>query len=61
MAGMLAQVKGYKPGIPTKMDTTMAAIIAKVQMDKIQMYIEAGKTEGARLAAVIMLATCEGG
>jgi len=49
IAGMLEHVKSYKPGIPTEMDTTMGAIISKAQLDKIQMYIEAGKKEGATL------------
>ena len=49
IAGMLEHVKSYKPGIPTEMDTTMGAIISKAALDKMQMYIEAGKKEGASL------------
>lgn len=49
IAGMLAHVKTFKPGIPTEMDTTMGAIISKPTLDKIQMYVEAGKKEGASL------------
>lgn len=50
LAGMLEAIKSYKPGIPTKMETTMGAIISKAQLDKIMGYIELGKKEGATLA-----------
>ena len=49
IAGMLEHVKSYQPGIPTEMDTTMGAIISKAALDKMQMYIEVGKKEGASL------------
>jgi betaine-aldehyde dehydrogenase len=49
LAGVVAAVKHYRPGIPTEMDTTMGAIISKAQWDKIMSYIEVGKREGARL------------
>ena len=47
--GMLATIKGYRPGIPTEMETTMGAIISKAQHDKIMGYIEIAKNEGAKL------------
>ena len=50
MDGVMKQVKGYKPGIPTEPDTTMGAIVSRVQMEKILSYIEIGKKEGATLA-----------
>ena len=49
LAGMLEAIKGYKPGIPTEMETTMGAIISKAQLEKIMGYIELGKKEGATL------------
>ncbi|HEY4071848.1 MAG TPA: aldehyde dehydrogenase family protein [Herbaspirillum sp.] len=39
----------YKPGVPTDTATTMGSLISKVQFDKVLSYIEAGKSEGARL------------
>ncbi len=50
LAAMLEQVKRYKPGIPTDMETTMGAIVSKAQLDKILGYIDLGKREGAKLA-----------
>src|SRR5215469_6081507 len=44
-----AQVKRYRPGIPTDPATTMGAIISQVQHERIMGFIEAGKREGARL------------
>jgi betaine-aldehyde dehydrogenase len=44
-----AQIKRYRPGVPTDPATTMGAIISKVQYDRILNYIEAGKQDGARL------------
>jgi len=43
------KIKHYKPGIPTDPATTMGAIISKVQYDRVMSYIEAGKSEGARV------------
>ena len=44
-----AQVKRYRPGIPTDPATTMGAIISQVQHERIMGFIEAGKRDGARL------------
>ena len=44
-----AQVKRYRPGIPTDPSTTMGAIISQVQHERIMGFIEAGGREGARL------------
>src|SRR5438552_3953448 len=46
-----AQVKRYKPGIPTDPATTMGSIVTQAQFDRIMGYIEAGKKEGARLVS----------
>ena len=43
------RIKYYKPGIPTDPATTMGAIISKTQHDRVTGYIEAAKSEGARL------------
>ena len=43
------KIKRYKPGIPTDPATTMGAIISKTQFDRVMMYIESAKSEGARL------------
>ena len=43
------KIKHFKPGIPTDMDTTMGAIVSKVQYDRVMSYIEASKSEGAEL------------
>ena len=50
LAGVLEGARHFKPGIPTNMDTTMGAIISKVQHEKIMGYIDLGKKEGAQLA-----------
>lgn len=50
LEGMMETIRTYKPGIPTEMDTTMGAIISKVQHEKIMGYIDIGRKEGARLA-----------
>ena len=50
IAGIMEQIKFYRPGIPTDMDTTMGAVISKVQMDKVLAYIDIAKREGAQLA-----------
>lgn len=50
---VLARVKEkiayYKPGIPTDAATTMGAIVSRVQYERVMRYIDAAKTEGARL------------
>ena len=43
------RVKHWKPGIPTDPATTMGAIINKTQFDRVMMYIDSAKSEGARL------------
>jgi betaine-aldehyde dehydrogenase len=43
------RIAHFKPGIPTEPATTMGAIISKAQYDKVLSYIEAGKTDGARI------------
>jgi betaine-aldehyde dehydrogenase len=44
-----ASIKRYRPGIPTDSATTMGAIISKVQHERILVFIESAKQEGARL------------
>ena len=43
------RIKHWKPGIPTDPATTMGAIISKTQFDRVMMYIDSAKSEGARL------------
>jgi betaine-aldehyde dehydrogenase len=43
------RIKQWKPGIPTEPATTMGAIISKTQFDRVMMYIDSAKSEGARL------------
>ena len=40
----------FKPGLPTRPETTMGALIDKAQYDKVLAYIESGKEEGATVA-----------
>jgi betaine-aldehyde dehydrogenase len=49
VAGVLAKVKHYRPGLPSDPATTMGAVISKAQLDKILSYIALGKQEGAQL------------
>lgn len=49
LEGVLAGIGRHKPGIPTQPDTTMGALISKVQRDKVLNYIDIAKGEGARL------------
>src|SRR5438876_9481297 len=44
-----ASIKRYRPGDPTDPVTTMGSIISRLQYDRVMGYIEAGKTDGARL------------
>src|SRR5947208_6959838 len=44
-----ASIRRYRPGDPTDPATTMGSIISRIQYDRIMGYIEAGKTDGARL------------
>ena len=48
--GVMKHIRIHKPGIPTEMDTTMGAIISKMQLEKVLSYIDIGKQEGATLA-----------
>ena len=50
MAIVLEQVKFYKPGIPTEMETNMGSIVSKAHFDKIMGYIGIARKEGASLA-----------
>jgi len=45
------RISHYKPGIPTDPATTMGAIIAKTQYDRVIGYIESARREGARLVS----------
>lgn len=40
-----------RPGLPTRYETDMGAIVSQAQFDKVCHYIEVGKAEGARLVA----------
>lgn len=43
------RVQHYKPGIPTDPNTSMGAIVSKIQYDNIMKYIGSAVNEGARL------------
>ena len=47
----LAKLPAYAPANPTLPDTTMGAIVDRVQMETVLGYIESGKSEGAKLLA----------
>ena len=49
--GVLKSIKQFEPGIPTRMETTMGAIISKAQLHKVLGYIDIAKQGGARLVA----------
>jgi betaine-aldehyde dehydrogenase len=44
-----SKIARYRPGIPTHLDTTMGAIISKVQHRRVLQYIDGAKAEGATL------------
>jgi betaine-aldehyde dehydrogenase len=50
MEQVLERVQAYRPGLPTRMDTTMGALISHAQMDKVLRYIDLAQREGAVLA-----------
>ena len=50
VAGIVAAVQRFRPGIPTERTTTMGAIISKAQLEKIERYIALGREQGATLA-----------
>jgi betaine-aldehyde dehydrogenase len=43
------KIKAFKPGIPTDPNTTMGAIVSKVQYDRVMNYVDVSKQEGAEL------------
>lgn len=43
------KVAAFKPGLPTKPETTMGAIISKTQYERVMSFIDTAKREGARL------------
>ncbi len=44
-----ARIGHFKPGLPTDPATTMGAIVSRAQLDRVMGFIEAAKSEGARL------------
>ncbi len=48
---VIAAVARFRPGLPTDPSTTMGALASQAQYDKTLRYIEAGRSEGARLLA----------
>jgi betaine-aldehyde dehydrogenase len=51
LEGVVRGVAYYRPGIPTRMETTMGALVSREQRDKVMRYIEIGKGEGAKLVS----------
>jgi betaine-aldehyde dehydrogenase len=45
------RIGAFKPGLPTDPATTMGAIVSRAQLDRVVGYIEAAKSEGARLVS----------
>ena len=50
VAGIVAAVQRYKPGIPTDPATTMGALVSKAHLDKVERMIAVGLAEGAALS-----------
>ena len=50
VAGIVAAVARFRPGLPTDRATTMGALVSKAQLDKVERYIALGRQEGATLA-----------
>jgi betaine-aldehyde dehydrogenase len=50
VAGILAAVQRFTPGIPTERGTTMGAVVSRAQLEKIERYVALGVEEGATLA-----------
>ena len=50
VAGIVAGVERFKPGIPTERATTMGALVSHAQLDKVERYVAIGRDEGAALA-----------
>jgi betaine-aldehyde dehydrogenase len=51
LARLKEKIKAFKPGVPTDPNTSMGAIISKVQFDRVMSYIDSAKKEGAELIA----------
>src|SRR5690606_38071224 len=41
--------KRHKPGVPTRMDTTMGSLVSQAQLDKVQGFVSEALEDGARL------------
>ena len=50
VAGILAAVERFKPGIPTDPATTMGALVSQAHLDHVERLIAAGRADGATLA-----------
>jgi betaine-aldehyde dehydrogenase len=50
VAGVVAAVQRFTPGLPTDPSTTMGALISKAQLDKVERYVALGREQGATLA-----------
>jgi betaine-aldehyde dehydrogenase len=50
VAGIVAAVQRFKPGVPTDPATTMGALVSKAHLDKVERLIAAGRDDGATLA-----------
>ena len=50
VAGIVAAVARYKPGVPTHPATTMGALVSKAHLAKVEEMIASGRAEGAKLA-----------
>jgi aldehyde dehydrogenase (NAD+) len=61
MAKLTERVKGLKVGDPMDKSTRMGPVVSAQQMETVLGYIEAGKSEGARLVAGGSRATVGGG
>jgi len=50
VAGILAAVERFRPGVPTDPATTMGALVSQAHLDKVERLIAAGRADGATLA-----------
>jgi len=50
VAGILAAVERFRPGVPTDPATTMGALVSQTHLDKVERLIAAGRADGATLA-----------
>jgi betaine-aldehyde dehydrogenase len=46
---VLERVRCFRPGLPTRMETTMGALISRTQRDQVLSHIETARREGALL------------